>query len=100
MFMMTEAVSQFTARGCRHLYLGSCYSENALYKTQFAGFEFFNGVRWSENLEELKFILRRQQQPELRQHLFECEEFRNAFQPDDLAAQASLSFRIPPPDRA
>jgi arginyl-tRNA--protein-N-Asp/Glu arginylyltransferase len=96
MFMMTEAVSQFAASGFRHLYLGSCYSENALYKTQFAGCEFFNGARWSKNLEELKFILRRQQQPDLRQHLFECEEYRDTFQSGDLAALASLSVRLPP----
>ena len=47
MFMMTSAVALFAERGFDFLYLGSCYSRNALYKTQFAGAEFFNGVRWS-----------------------------------------------------
>ena len=37
MFMMTSAVALFAERGFRHLYLGTCYSQNALYKTQFAG---------------------------------------------------------------
>ena len=79
LFMMTTAVELLAARGCQQLYLGSCYAENALYKTQFTGFEFFTGVRWSENLEELKFIVRRQQQPELRQHLLEDEEYQKSF---------------------
>ena len=39
MFMMTSAVGLFAARGIRHLYLGSCYSRNALYKTQFVSTE-------------------------------------------------------------
>ena len=38
MFMMTSAVALFTERSCKNLYfLGTCYSDNALYKTQFAG---------------------------------------------------------------
>ena len=59
MFMMTSAVALFAEKGIRHLYLGTCYSRNALYKTQFAGAEFFNGFRWSGDLAELKFILER-----------------------------------------
>ncbi len=91
MFMMTAAVELFAARGCRQLYLGTCYAENALYKTQFTGAEFFNGCRWSENLEELKFILRRQQQPELREHLLECEGYRESFTPGELKGLAAQS---------
>ena len=59
MFMMTSAVALFAERSCKNLYLGTCYSDNALYKTQFAGAEFFNGFRWSDDLEELKFIIKR-----------------------------------------
>src|SRR5262249_6531784 len=39
MFMMTSAVNLFAERNFEFLYLGSCYSQNALYKTQFAGAE-------------------------------------------------------------
>lgn len=78
MFMMTLAVVEFAERGVAHLYLGSCYSENALYKTQFTGAEFFNGFRWSENLDELKFLIRREP-GEVRQHLLENEEYRQLF---------------------
>jgi len=58
MFMMTAAVELFVSRSINHLYLGTCYSERALYKTQFAGMEFFNGNRWSSNLDELKYLVR------------------------------------------
>jgi arginyl-tRNA--protein-N-Asp/Glu arginylyltransferase len=47
MFMMTAAVATLAAAGLKHIYLGTCYSDNALYKFQFAGAEFFNGFAWS-----------------------------------------------------
>src|ERR1041385_3445203 len=50
MFMMTSAVALCAERGLKHLYLGTCYSQNALYKTQFAGAEFFNGFRWPDDM--------------------------------------------------
>ena len=96
MFMMTCAVSFFAERGFRYLYLGSCYLSNALYKTQFLGAEFFNGFRWSDNLDELKYIIRREQQ-ELRQHLLETEEYRQGFYGGELTpmvAASAFSIRI------
>jgi arginyl-tRNA--protein-N-Asp/Glu arginylyltransferase len=87
MFMMTSAVSFFAERGFKHLYLGSCYIENALYKTQFAGSEFFNGVRWSSSLKELKFLIHRDEQ-EQKQHLLESEDYRSQFYKDDLSELA------------
>src|SRR5207253_1360584 len=78
MFMMTSAVALFSERGFKHLYLGTCYSDNALYKTQFAGAEFFNGFRWSGDVSELKFIIKRDK-GELNEHLLETEEFREKF---------------------
>lgn len=91
LLMMTTAVELLAARGCQQLYLGSCYSDSALYKTQFPGCEFFNGNHWSENLAELKFILRRSQ-GELSQHLLEDAEYREAFAPTELSAQAAQSL--------
>ncbi len=78
LFMMTSTVALLAERGFRHLYLGTCYSQNALYKTQFAGAEFFNGFCWSSDLVELKFILRRDSK-ELHRHLLESEEYRREF---------------------
>ncbi len=90
MVMMTTAVSLFVERGFQFLYLGSCYVQNALYKTQFAGAQFFNGVRWSTNLNELKFLLNRGQS-ESEQHLLESEEYRRLFYETELPQIAAAS---------
>jgi arginyl-tRNA--protein-N-Asp/Glu arginylyltransferase len=82
-YMMSSAVVEFARRGAAHLYLGSCYSENALYKTQFSGAEFFNGFRWSHNLKELKYLLKRDK-PGAEQHLVESDEFQNLFYEGEL----------------
>ena len=93
--MMTSAVELFAERGLEFLYLGSCYLPDAVYKTQFVGAEFFNGVRWSANLDELKYLIRRDQQ-EIRQHLLETEEYRQTFYEHELAQIAAASpFRVP-----
>jgi len=89
MFMMTSATELFSSRGMKHLYLGTCYSQTALYKTQFTGAEFFNGFRWSGDMSELKFIIARDKK-ELRQHLLETESYRAQFYNGDLARISSL----------
>ena len=97
MFMMTSAAALFAERGFKQLYLGTCYSQTALYKTQFAGAEFFNGFRWSADLKELKYILRRDQK-ELRQHLLETEAYRDEFYQGDLEKiTAASEFRVKRP---
>jgi len=90
MFMMTSATVLLAEHRFHKLYLGTCYSENALYKTQFAGAEFFNGFRWSDNLEELKFIVRRDQTT-TDQHLLETAEFREKFYGGDLDGMVAAS---------
>ncbi|HVU08248.1 MAG TPA: hypothetical protein VHG89_06870 [Verrucomicrobiae bacterium] len=94
MFMMTAAVELFADSGVKFLYLGTCYSQTALYKTQFAGAEFFNGFHWSSDLDELKFIIKRDKK-ELTQHLLETDEYREKFYGGDLEKMANASaFRI------
>ena len=94
MFMMTSAVALFAERGFKHLYLGTCYSQTALYKTQFAGAEFFNGFRWSDDLDELKFIIKRDKK-ELTQHLLETEEYREEFYDGEFEKiRAASEFRV------
>jgi arginyl-tRNA--protein-N-Asp/Glu arginylyltransferase len=96
MFMMTSAVDSFAGRGFEYLYLGSCYSQNALYKTQFTGAEFFNGVRWSDDLDELKYLIRRENQ-EVRHHLLENEEYRKLFygsEMDDVVSASQFKVKI------
>lgn len=91
MFMMTAAVDYFAKEEFEYLYLGSCYSQNALYKTQFAGAEFFNGARWSRNLEELKYLIGCGNQP-TTQHLFEREDYIHQFYDGDLKKLAENSI--------
>jgi len=83
MFMMTAAVDYFAKEKFSHIYLGSCYSPNALYKTQFAGAEFFNGACWSRHLEELKYLIDRGTQP-ITKHLFESEDYLHQFYEGEL----------------
>ena len=90
MFMMTSAVAMFAERAVRQLYLGTCYSQTAFYKTQFAGAEFFNGFRWSDDLDELKFIIRRDQKKPA-EHLLETGEYREKFYQADLGKIAAAS---------
>jgi arginyl-tRNA--protein-N-Asp/Glu arginylyltransferase len=78
MFMMTSAVRLAAEAGMEYLYLGTCYSESALYKTQFQGVEFFNGHRWSPSLDELKYLISRQG-GETKGHLLEDEAYRTAY---------------------
>jgi len=78
MFIMTAAVDYFAQQQINHIYLGSCYSRNALYKTQFKGAQFFNGFRWSDDLKELRYLIRRDANA-VTQHLAETEEFREKF---------------------
>ncbi|MFQ5864254.1 MAG: hypothetical protein ACE5IW_03395 [bacterium] len=78
MFMMTSAVDYFAQMKFDYIYLGTCYSRNALYKTQFSGAEFFNGFRWSDNLNELKYLIERDKGPVTR-HLIESDEYREKF---------------------
>lgn len=84
MFMMTTAVDFFASQNYGYVYLGSCYSRNALYKTQFEGAEFFNGFRWSQDLKELKYIIQRDKGA-VTQHLIETEDYREKFYHGQLA---------------
>ena len=76
--MMTTAVDFFSMKKFKYVYLGTCYSPNALYKTQFTGFQYFNGFQWSENLKELKYLINRDKFS-VDKHLLETEEFVDKF---------------------
>ena len=90
MHMMTAAATLFAEAQFGHLYLGSCYSENALYKTQFSGAEFFNGFCWESDLKQLKFQLSWDKK-EHDKHLFETEEFQKMFYGGDVGKMAEKS---------
>ena len=83
MYMMTLAVDFIQKQAFDYLYLGSCYSRNALYKTQFKGAEFFNGFSWSRDISELKFLIDRDEK-NVTKHLLENEEYLTLFHPDGI----------------
>ena len=79
-YLMTETIRQLSLRDGTHLHLGTCYSRAALYKTQFPGVEFFNGFRWSADLEELKYMIERQEK-ETPGHLLEDARYCGKWAP-------------------
>ena len=53
--MMEQMISDAKERGMKHVYLGTCYGDKALYKVRdFKGVEFFDGNRWNTDLIWLK----------------------------------------------
>lgn len=55
--MMTKAIMWAKEQGLKYVYLGSAQNEKAIYKTQFMGFEWFDGEAWQDDIEKLKEIL-------------------------------------------
>ncbi len=96
LFLMTSALVLFQRSGFEYVYLGTCYSERALYKTQFAALEFFNGISWSRNLKELKFLVHRNGR---ERHLLEEPWFVDARGGLDSVA-AEGRFQVPALDPA
>jgi arginyl-tRNA--protein-N-Asp/Glu arginylyltransferase len=96
LFMMTSAVAEFARRGVAYFHHGTCYSRRALYKTQFAGLQFFNGFRWSGDLAELKFLLAREEQP-VHGHLLEMPDYQETFYDASVANMAAAAhLRVRP----
>jgi hypothetical protein len=100
MFMMTWAVGFFASRGIRHLYLGTCYSDRALYKTQFLGVEFFNGNSWTQDLAQLKHLLNDGSGAH-RTHLLQDAEYLQFLGGDlvALADQSRCRVQLPLPNQ-
>ena len=57
MGMMTKAIVWAKENNKKYVCLGSARDTAALYKTQFKGFEWFDGEKWRDDIEELKKIL-------------------------------------------
>jgi hypothetical protein len=69
-YLKATAMNEAARAGSSHMYLGSCYSEGALYKTEFAGVQFFDGIGWSGDRRKLRLMIREQHRLNGR-HLFE-----------------------------
>jgi len=96
LYIMTSVVKAFSEQGLHSLYLGTCYSERALYKTQFRGAEFFNGFHWSRDIRELKYLVSRQStKPE--GHLLEDLHYLGSFyRADAITLAGEHGLRIKP----
>ncbi|SDW23443.1 Acetyltransferase (GNAT) domain-containing protein [Amycolatopsis xylanica] len=99
--MMAAALGQLRSAGFDHVYLGSCYTAGDLYKTRFAGFQFFNGYQWSESREELHFFVDRR--PEVTgQHFLGSAPYLDAYcdgDPGRLAGRADVARLVPYTER-
>jgi arginyl-tRNA--protein-N-Asp/Glu arginylyltransferase len=54
MGMMTKTVNYAKENGYDYVYLGTVYTEESLYKMQFEGLEYSDGVKWSTDLDRVK----------------------------------------------
>jgi arginyl-tRNA--protein-N-Asp/Glu arginylyltransferase len=57
LIMMTKTIESAKVSGLKYVYLGSLQRPNDVYKLQFSGIEWFDGEKWSEDLEVAKKIL-------------------------------------------
>ena len=55
--MMTKAILWAKEQGKKYICLGSAQNPAAIYKTQFKGFEWFDGSNWQTDIDKLKKIL-------------------------------------------
>ncbi len=58
MSMMIKAIEQAKEQGKDYVYLGTVYTPESLYKTQFKGLEWFNENSWDKDIEKLKNKIR------------------------------------------
>jgi len=56
--MMTKAIVWAKENGKKFVCLGSAKDSAAIYKTQFSGFEWFDGKKWQTSADELKNVLK------------------------------------------
>ena len=57
LIMMTKVIDEAQTLGIKYVYLGSLQRSSDVYKLQFSGIEWFDGEKWSTDLEKVKNIL-------------------------------------------
>jgi hypothetical protein len=61
MGMMTRAIKFAKENNFEYVYLGTIYTKSAIYKLQFEGLEYFDGIKWNTDIEKLKQKIRNKQ---------------------------------------
>lgn len=54
LYLMLDCLEEAKRRRQKHYYLGTVYGEKALYKTNFAPLQWWDGAKWSDNVALLK----------------------------------------------
>jgi arginyl-tRNA--protein-N-Asp/Glu arginylyltransferase len=54
LWLMLDSIRDAQARGLAHYYLGTVYGEKALYKTNYAPLQWWDGEHWSDDIRLLK----------------------------------------------
>ena len=57
LIMMTKTIAEAQTLGLKYVYLGSLQRPNDIYKLQFLGIEWFDGKKWSNDIEKVKGVL-------------------------------------------
>lgn len=57
LIMMTKTIELAKTSGLNYIYLGSLQRPSDVYKLQFSGIEWFDGEKWSNEIDEVKNIL-------------------------------------------
>ena len=55
--IMQNAIEFAKENKFKYLYLGTIYTKSSLYKLQFRGLEYFDGIKWNSNLDDLKNLV-------------------------------------------
>ena len=56
-YIMEQVIYYAKSKKLKHVYLGTCYGNKALYKVRdFKGIEFYDGEIWNSNVKSLKEI--------------------------------------------
>lgn len=83
--MMADTLREMRDRERAYVYLGTCYSPGDRYKTRFAGMQFFNGYRWSDDRRELHVLMDHQARDEPA-HVLGAPDYLDEFCAGDVAA--------------
>lgn len=78
--MMLKCIIWAKENQKKYSYLGTCYEQKTLYKTEYDGCEFYNGFRWSSDLEELKYLIINNSD----RYLFKNKEYLEKYYKSDL----------------
>jgi arginyl-tRNA--protein-N-Asp/Glu arginylyltransferase len=75
MGMIISAIEIAQKKDCKAFYLGTIYTKESMYKLQFNSLEFYTGFGWSEDIEQLKELIKSPQ----KEHLFKLVEDKKSF---------------------